>query len=199
MVWGSVACLIGGGGPMALAMLWTLLADAIPVAERTRVFYLIRAMNLFLGVILNPIAAALLTIDPWFSMWFGYGALILGMLLTLLVPETLKLRQKADDKRRHEQAHGETTNQSSEADGVKLTKGNVARQAWFAAKNDMGHIWRFIFASKSVMSLIIAYGCYYPVKLSFSYSLLQYMAKRFDWSWSRVSSSLPRPLIRLIS
>lgn len=186
-VYSNVFLLIGGGGPMAVAMIYTILADAVPVAERTRVFYLLASMNLVLGVVFNPLSALMLSINPWIAMWLGYALMVLSLVATVFIPETSKLRKKADDKRRHENATTNTTNQGPQ--GSKLTKESVAKQAWFAVKNDLGHIWHFIFASKSIMALIVASGVYYPVRLSYL-NILQYMTKRFEWEWSTVGRLL---------
>ncbi|OWT43035.1 MFS transporter [Pochonia chlamydosporia 170] len=178
MLYGNIAFLIGGGGQMAGAMVWTLLADAIPVARRTSVFYLLYAMILILAVVVNPVAALLLKIDPWIAIWLGFGILIAGLFASLLVPETLALRQKADSKRPR----------GASFDGA--TNVNIApRKTWiqhavFTMKNDMGHIWRFIFASRSVMILIFAYAINFPIRLNQTFNLLQYMTKRFNWEWS---------------
>jgi MFS family permease len=165
---------------MAGAMVWTLLADAIPVAERTSVFYLLYSMILILGVVVNPIAAFLLKIDAWFALWLGFGILIAGPFASLLVPETLTLRKMADNKR----------SRSMSADGVASVN-KPLRRSWFqyavfTMKNDMGHIVRFIFASKGVMILIFAYAIIVPVRLNQVFNLLQYMTKRFNWEWSTV-------------
>lgn len=186
MLYGSVAYLIGGGGQMAAAMVWTIIADAVPVAERTAVFYQLHAMTLILAVLVNPLAALLLSIDPWIAMWLGFGILAVGTLSSLLIPETLRLRQMADSRRRRGRSVGQHDNDddnSSSSVAPAKTRGR-AQQAWFAVKNDMGHIWRFIFASKSIMMLIVAYGLFFPIKLNFTLNILQYMAKRFHWKWS---------------
>lgn len=186
IIYGNIFYLIGGGGAMAAAMVWTLLSDAVPVAERTGVFYMLAAMNLILSIVLSPLSALMLSINPWIAMWIGYAAMVLSIVPCVFMPETLKLRQKADDKRRHEEPAGEVLNRGPEGDGAKLTTKSVARQAWFAVKNDLGHIWRFIFASRSIMALIFAFGAFSPVRLAYATNMLQYMTKRFDWTWSTV-------------
>jgi hypothetical protein len=60
------------------------------------------------------------------------------------------------------------------------------QHAVFTVKNDMGHILRFIFASRSVMMLMLAYAIIFPVRLNQVFNLLQYMTKRFNWEWSTV-------------
>lgn len=182
MLYGNLAFFIGGGGQMAGAMVWTILADAVPVAERTDVFFRLYALTLVLAVVVNPIAAMLLNIDPWIAMWLGFGILVLGMFSSLLVPETLRLRQAADSKRRA-RSRSRSIGRRDEPVGGKKSK---LQQTWFAVRNDMGHIWRFIFASKSIMMLIAAYGLFFPVKLNVTLNILQYMTKRFNWKWSTV-------------
>ncbi|KAG8406750.1 hypothetical protein J3458_021081 [Metarhizium acridum] len=180
ILYGNIAYLIGGGGQMAAAMVWTLLADAIPVAKRTSVFYLLYAMILILGVVVNPIAALLLKINPWIALWLGFAMLMVGVFASLLVPETLALRQQADRERPR----------GASVDGA-MHLSNYPRKSWFqhavfSMKNGMGHIWRFIFASKSVMILIFAYAINFPIKLNQTFNLLQYMTRRFNWEWSTV-------------
>ncbi|PWI68291.1 hypothetical protein PCL_02060 [Purpureocillium lilacinum] len=180
ILYGNLAFFIGGGGQMAGAMVWTILADAVPVAERTDVFFRLYALTLVLAVVVNPIAAMLLNIDPWIAMWLGFGILVLGMFSSLLVPETLRLRQAADSKRRA-RSRSRSIGRRDEPVAGKKSK---LQQTWFAVRNDMGHIWRFIFASKSIMMLIAAYGLFFPVKLNVTLNILQYMTKRFNWKWS---------------
>ncbi|KAH7126377.1 COP9 signalosome complex subunit 2 [Dactylonectria estremocensis] len=182
MLPGSLFYLIGGGGAMAGAMVWTIVADVVPVADRTSVFYQLTAAVLMINVIINPISAWFLKFDPWIPMWLSFGFLIVGTASTLLIPETLSLRHKADDRRRNPGAHESQAGHEERENGT--SKKNVLQQAWFTVKNDMGHVWRFIFASKSIMVLILALSAYMPIKLAFSSILLQYMSKRFDWTWS---------------
>ncbi|POR35467.1 COP9 signalosome complex subunit 2 [Tolypocladium paradoxum] len=181
VLYGSIAYLVGGGGQMTSAMVWTILADAVPVAERTAVFYQLHALTLILAVLVNPLAALLLSIDPWIAMWLGFGILVVGTLSSLLVPETLRLRQMADSRRRRSVGGGVDDDGD---DFVVRAKRGKMQQAWFAVKNDMSHIWRFVFASKSIMMLVVAYGLFFTLRLNFSLNMLQYMTKRFSWKWS---------------
>ncbi|KAF4976669.1 hypothetical protein FZEAL_6694 [Fusarium zealandicum] len=177
MLFGSIFFLIGGGGAMAGAMVWTIVADVVPVAERTGMFFRLAAAAMIINVIINPISAWLLQFDPWLSMWIGFGFLAAGTLSVLLIPETLRFRQKADMRRR-----GQTGDHHHEDD--QDDERGILKQAWFTVKNDMQHVWRFIFASKSVMILILTVAIYYPIKLAYYSILLQYMTKRFNWEWS---------------
>lgn len=178
ILYGNIAYLVGGGASMAAAMIWTLIADAIPVAKRTSIFYLLYAMILVLAVVVNPISALLLTINPWIALCSGFAILLVGIFASLLVPETLALRQKADSNR----PRGADFDRAA---ALSAGPPNTwVEHAVFTVQNDMGHIWRFVFASKSVMVLTLAYALNYAIKLNAASNLLQYMAKRFDWTWS---------------
>ncbi|RKK74196.1 hypothetical protein BFJ69_g8645 [Fusarium oxysporum] len=177
---GSIFFLIGGGGQMAVAMVYTIVADVVPVSKRTDMFFRLVALVLIFNVIFNPISAWLLQFDPWLSMWIGFGFMVFGTMCILLIPETMHLRRK-DDKRHNEEHENEQIH------GVSLSKHNVLKQAWFSIQNDMQHVWRFIFASKSIMMLMLAIAFFFPVRIVLTGVLLQYMSKRFDWSWSKVS------------
>ncbi|RGP68384.1 hypothetical protein FLONG3_8157 [Fusarium longipes] len=169
----SVFFLIGGGGQMAVAMVYTIVADVVPVEERTDMFFRLVALVLVFNVVFNPISAWLLQYDPWLSMWIGFGFMVFGTLCILLIPETMHLRRKDDES--HEQ--------SEQVD----SKQGVLKQAWFSIKNDMQHIWRFIFASKSIMMLIISVALSLPTRITLTGVMLQYMSKRFEWSWSKAT------------
>lgn len=186
VLWTKVAYLIGGGSPMGAAMLWTILSDTVPVAERTGVFFFVNAAMVIPSFVLNPVTAYLMGFGAWIPIWIGLAAITLATFMTLLFPETLKLRQKADDKRRHEHPPTDIANEMPEDAGADLTKGGVLRRAWFSVKNDTAHLVRFIVTSKSIMWLIVAYCLYFPVKISYSINMLQYMTKRFNWTWAEV-------------
>ncbi|KAI7759565.1 hypothetical protein LZL87_013510 [Fusarium oxysporum] len=179
LLYGNIAFLIGGGMQMAGAMVWTLVADTVPVAERTSVFYLLHSMILILAIAVNPIAAFLLRIDAWYAIWLGFGILVAGLFASLLVPETLTLRRLVD----------KTPSHSTSATDSVASVSKPPQRSWFqyagsSIKNDLGHIVRFIFASKGVMILSFAYAIIIPVNMNLAFNLLQYMTKRFNWSWS---------------
>jgi hypothetical protein len=179
----SIFFLIGGGGQMAVAMVYTIVADVVPVEERTDMFFRLVALVLVFNVVFNPISAWLLQYDPWLSMWIGFGFMVFGTLCILLIPETMHLRRKGDMQ--HNEEH-----ENEQLNDVSPSKHHVLKQAWFGIKNDMQHVWRFIFASKSIMILMFATAFFFPSRIVLSGILLQYMSKRFEWSWSKVSHLL---------
>ncbi|PFH62851.1 hypothetical protein XA68_11632 [Ophiocordyceps unilateralis] len=177
LLYGSAAYAIGGGGQMAGAMIWTIVTDVTPVANRTTVFYQLQAFYLLLAVLSNSLAAFLLSIDPWIGMWLGFGTLLLSVSAACLIPETLHLRHQVDTRHDSPQENGVGENLTTD-------KGSCISQAWAAVRHDAGHVWRFIFASRSIVTLILAYGLFIPSKLGIKLNILQYMTRRFGWEWS---------------
>ncbi|KAI5467968.1 COP9 signalosome complex subunit 2 [Mariannaea sp. PMI_226] len=198
MLPGSLFLLIGGGGTMAAAMIWTILADVVPVAERTSTFFQLVATMLVLQVLVNPLSAFMLKFDPWMAMWLSFGCFLVGLCSVALIPETLVLRRKADARRRYTRVaasdNEQAINEENERDStevnlrsfssVKAFRQQVLAKAWFTVTNDMKHVWRFIFSSKSIVVLILAIATLLPIRLAMINILLQYMTKRFDWEWS---------------
>ena len=186
---------------MTLAMCYTVVSDAAPAAQRGQIFYNINAMILILGVGAHPLSAYLLSIDPWLCMWIGFTFLILAVLSSLLIPETLVLRQRADTL--YDQENGRSRSNSTQSAADQQTKPPVgsdrgmkkfANQAVFLVKRFMNHISNILFSSKLVVWMLVVSSLYAPLKVSVVISTLQYVTNRFDISWSTVSFSSPDEL-----
>lgn len=175
---GSVALLIGGGTPGATAMVWTIMTDSTSPANRTSLFYQMHAMMLILSAAFRPLAAWLLSIDPWLPMWIGLAALVLSMFSTLLIPETLPLRQQSAH---HDHNH---VHPLAKVRGGGGGGGGVLATALGTAARELSRIWRFILGSRSIMLLVLADGLLNPIYAAVEMNLLQYVTVRFGWDWS---------------
>ncbi|RDA95411.1 hypothetical protein CP533_3437 [Ophiocordyceps camponoti-saundersi (nom. inval.)] len=180
ILYGSIAFTIGGGSQMGGAMIWTIVADVTPIADRTTVFYRLHSLSLILAVVVNPIAALLLSIDPWIGMWLGFVTLLVGVLVIYMIPETLSLRHRDDTS----PPDSSSTDDDDDRDIRMPVKESCIMQAFAAARQDLGHVWRFVLASRSIVTLISAYGLSIPASLSIQLYILQYMTRRFAWEWS---------------
>ncbi|RCI12671.1 hypothetical protein L249_0870 [Ophiocordyceps polyrhachis-furcata BCC 54312] len=165
ILYGSIAFAVGGGSQMGGAMIWTIVADVTPVTDRTTVFYRLHSLSLILAVVINPLAALLLSISPWIGMWLGLVTLLVGVLVIYMIPETLTL-----------------DNDDDQHVLPMPVKGSCA--AFAAARKHLGHVGRFVLASRSIVALISAYGLSIPASLSIQLYILQYMTRRFGWEWS---------------
>lgn len=186
LVLSAVPNLIGGGGSVIIAMVWTILTDAIAPEKRTTLFYQMHAMMLVLSTIFRPIAGWMLSINPWLSMWTGLGSLAISTALTLLIPETLHLAQSSNGQ----QAHGHAPHFP-----LLGPKQGVIRTAWETARKDALRVWQLLQNSKNLYPLILGMAFYTPIHTGFEMNMLQYVTARFGWDWSKVSLSPPLNLI----
>ncbi|KAG5927132.1 hypothetical protein E4U42_002543 [Claviceps africana] len=160
ILYGNIVYLVGGGTSMASAMIWTLIADAIPIAERTSVFYLLYATALILAVVVNPISALLVTTNPWIALWLALAILFTSIFASFLTPETLGLCQSGANSRWRSSSFNSATSLPL---GPPRT---WIRRAVLVVKNEVHHIWRYIFASKTQMLLIAAYTLSRPTQIN---------------------------------
>lgn len=170
---------------MASAMVYTLFSDVVPAAERTMVFYQLNTVLRIVNVAATPLAAFLLGVNPWIALWIGMGLLIVGTGCTLLLPETLNLRKAADQSR----PSGDVQTEYAPQSVTKISAKTAIQRALASARSDFSHIWRFLLGSQGVMLLMASSALVFPLKLVFERDMmLQYMTKRYHWSWSTVSS-----------
>ncbi|TQV90710.1 MFS transporter [Cordyceps javanica] len=182
ILWGNLAYFIGGGGTMAVAMCYTLFSDVTPAAERTMVFYQLNALLRIVAVAATPLAAFLLGVNPWMAVWIGVGLLGIGTGCTLLLPETLDLRKAADQRRPSGDVQAEFVAQPPPV--ARVSAKSAIQRALASARSDFSHIWRFLLGSPGIMLLMVCNALAFPLKLAFDGDLLQYMTKRYHWSWS---------------
>ncbi|KAH7316840.1 major facilitator superfamily domain-containing protein [Stachybotrys elegans] len=176
ILFASLAYIIGGGGQMVVAMLYTIVSDVTAPEDRAKNFFVIEAISLILHVAINPITALLIHVNPWVPMWLGFILLLLGELATLLVPETLHLAQAAAETQGGVSAAA--TDDADDEDA--MAKGGP----WKKVREESARVWHFIIRSKHVSVLILAYSLVECCNNGFLNNLLQYMAKRYNWDWS---------------
>lgn len=178
LILSSIPNFIGGGSSVVIAMVWTILTDAISPERRTSLFYQMHAMMLILSTLFRPIAGWMLSINPWLSMWTGLGSLAISTCLTLLIPETLHLAQSSS---------GQHANAQASHLPPLGPKQSIIRTAWSTAKKDASRVWQLLRSSKKILPLVLALALYSPIHTGFEMNMLQYVTKRFDWDWSKVS------------
>lgn len=92
----SPAFFIIGGGPRVLsAAAYSVVIDVAPEDVRTTVFYLVGAGAIVCDVIMAPVGSWLLDKDLWLPFHFSSVILILAVVMTLFMPETLTADKRA--------------------------------------------------------------------------------------------------------
>jgi hypothetical protein len=140
-------------------------------------------------IVVNPMAAWLMRISPWLTMSVGMALLSVGLGLTAIIPETLDLRKAAEEQQHHQVGEGDVNgnddvDDSSSEDGGKQS---AFQAAFRATKRDMLHVWQFIINSKTTSLLLFSYALAYLAKFIKIELLLQYITKRYNWTWDQVS------------
>ena len=81
--------LMSGSSPVASALIFVIISDVVPEAERSKVFLQVGGANLISSVCMPLLAAWLMEYTPWIPATAGTLSLALSVIVTLLIPETL--------------------------------------------------------------------------------------------------------------
>lgn len=189
---------IGSFSSVGPAMIFTILADVTPQAERASAYFFTMAIFLISEMISNPLGGTLLLLGNWAPLLVGISVAILSVLVLLPLPETLDFDQATDAVRVASATDSAT---DSAADGIAddadghLTKEpqTIWRQTVHLLRNDLLETWRFIVSNRRIV-LPMSSFVFYVIGRFVQELLLQYATKRYHWSWSRVCLSLPVPL-----
>ncbi|KAL2183023.1 MFS general substrate transporter [Thermothelomyces heterothallicus CBS 203.75] len=173
--WFSAAFqLIGGGGSIVVAMLYTAVADVVPPAERTTVFFQMAAVFLASQMIAGPLGGTMLLWDPWIPLLVSLLVLVLTALSVLVYPETVHLH---DGKGSREESHRVGDDIPPVTKLVhKVREGFVDMRA-------------FVLGNASVVFLLLSF-VFVVLGRYVGEILLQYSTDRYGWSWSTASMVL---------
>lgn len=168
-VWASTAfCVLGGGGATVSAMFFVSVADVLPGEERAGAFLRLGASNLAGSVFIPPLAAWLMTTNPWIPYLIGTLMMILAAVLCLIIPETLGYGQKD---------HGTTTEipppEEPPTSQPKPSEGPLHRiwTTFKSATSFLTHDWRIpALITPFVVHILIA---------NLTRLILQYSSKRY--------------------
>ena len=73
---------------------YVVLSDILPQAKRAEAFLRVGAFNLVAQVLMPPLAAWLMTYNPWIPVLIGTLFLVFATALMTIAPETLRFRQQ---------------------------------------------------------------------------------------------------------
>ncbi|KAK3996392.1 major facilitator superfamily domain-containing protein [Cladorrhinum sp. PSN332] len=169
---------IGGGATIMVAMLYTIIADVVPVTERATVFFQLTACFLTSQMIAGPLGGVMMRRDPWDPLMASLGFFALSGLVLWALPETLRVHDhKNTDVHQEEEEEEEEEETSSSPD---------ARKVWEKVCAGVGDLSRFILGNKSLVFLMLSLT-FIILGRFVGEVLLQYSTKRYDWSWSDAS------------
>ncbi|KAK5988259.1 Efflux pump ustT-like protein [Cladobotryum mycophilum] len=179
IIFSGLSYFVGGGVPIANAIIYTLVTDVTPASERSTIFSRILALVILPGIVMNPICAFLMDFSPWIPMWIAFAADVIAFVAALFIPETMQLRQQTA-KKDVEASFSE----SYEPDTKPGNNQGLWQQARSSIQNDVSHLWQFVFGSKTIMLFVTVFSVCAAYKLALLGYMLQYMTKRFNMEWS---------------
>lgn len=144
------------------------------MVSRASVFFQFNAAFLMADIIASPLSGLIMTRSDWLAMEACTVMLVISLLGTLAMPETMKEPLQA--------AEGDDT--ASPSAGDKPASALV--NALHTLKVQLAEVWTFVLGNKRIMLLIMPL-CFFVVGGSLVELLLQYATKRYNWSWSRAA------------
>ncbi|KAL3420515.1 ATP synthase F0 [Phlyctema vagabunda] len=99
MVWASWAfTFIGGGAPVGLSMIMTMVSDTVKPSQRSTVFFHIAIGLLLAQVGATAVASTVMKYgSPWMAVGIGYISLLVASCFSLIIPETKHYKHEGEE------------------------------------------------------------------------------------------------------
>ncbi|KAK2768347.1 hypothetical protein FQN54_000201 [Arachnomyces sp. PD_36] len=208
-VWlSSLTWFIGGGPVVAFATLWTMMADVTTNEERASVFFKFGVAVFGAECIAGVISSWLMTLNPWIPTLLGFGIVILGMLFSLVLPETMPVSTPRSNRRssveladlvsdddtliepqlqKEEQDSGDSIflEEPGEESFPFIETKQSTKPTLFSPTHTYFRSYltpyKFIFQNKRILLLLTAF-LVYRLSRGSSWFLVQYVSTRYDWT-----------------
>ncbi|POR39544.1 Uncharacterized protein TPAR_00264 [Tolypocladium paradoxum] len=167
---------IGGGESVLLAMNYSIAADVVPPATRADSFLRMAVASHIGRFVASSVSARLMqTVSPWPPILIAFVLIPLGAAVILFIPETLQV-QKHDPERHHQPAH--TT--------CAQTQTSLLARGAAYLRNCLSRLGRAlsIIKSPSALFVLLTFISASPVSLGAGTFIVQYVSKRFGWSFA---------------
>ncbi|KAF5130009.1 Efflux pump ustT [Metarhizium anisopliae] len=170
LVWlGSAFALVGGGAPVFNAVTFAIVSGVVSERKRSVVFLYIAAAVLGSQLVASPLVYVLINVDTWLPVYCGLGCLWLATAVAFFIPRMMLASSPAPEHVKTEEAQ-ESRAQAQTARHHRLM--GVAKAAvWFARGNILVVVLLLTFLVTSLGRLA-------------QEIILQYITKRYGWSWS---------------
>lgn len=179
---------------MVVAMLYTFLADVVPVAERATVFFQVAAAYLVSATVAAPLAGVIMTVSDWITLIISLVMLVLGLLVGMIMPETVSLhgqRERTPRRRTRVSEEADDGNDGDDeaddnSDESQTTKRSFTQILMDKAREVLSDVKDFGLGNKRLAFLLLPI-MFVVLGKFVQEMLLQYATKRYGWSWSRAT------------
>ncbi|KAG6367750.1 hypothetical protein INS49_001945 [Diaporthe citri] len=176
---------IGGGAPVGMSMIYTMLADVLHVEEMTPVLFRFYSVFLVAELVANPLGGFLVNKSPWLSLFIGDAFMVLVLASVYILPETLSVRQWHDKRAGKVPSPRLAPLDGDDNDDEVLKKSNM-RAALDDAGAQLVEVWDFLIGNRRIVVLMLPL-IFVTLGKYIQEMLLQYATKRFGWSWSKAA------------
>ncbi|KAK7932610.1 mfs multidrug protein, partial [Apiospora marii] len=179
--------ILGGGDAVAATMVLTALSDVYPEENRTVLFARVASVAIVCEIFAPLLGSALMLKSPWLPILLGFAMFLAGTIATLLMmPETLPERPNPVD-----QTDTRTTTKSG------FWNPGVLRQQVASMMTVFWQSTTRLFGIKNVGPLMFSFFATTVGTIAGIFEL-QYLRKRFGWSYPYATSILTiRPSVTL--
>ncbi|KAI7280915.1 hypothetical protein KC345_g4476 [Hortaea werneckii] len=190
MTWlSALHALLGGGSPVASSLFFVVLSDIVPQDHRASTFLRVGASELAAKVVVPPISASLMTINPWIPSLIGTGLLLICFLTYGLVPETLNYYQPAE----HPSAAQPTTSSTETTQQPNPPSSNTHPTHHSTPTNPLTRLLHTLHTATTFLThdpripLLILPFIGHSLIAQTSQLLLQYTSKRYRLTFSQAT------------
>ncbi|KAJ5712059.1 hypothetical protein N7488_006215 [Penicillium malachiteum] len=168
---GPLFTLIGGGSTVINASLYSLASDLVPDTN-IAIPYSMMAFGTLFGSSVGPVISSKLIekSSPWLPMLIGSLTVPASMSLLILLPEIVTQRDNSSNR-----------DLSELGDTFSGTIKSQVSQSWAGLRISMQRSH-----SISIVLILITYLRVVPEALAYGQLLVQYMSKRFGWTFANV-------------
>jgi len=177
-----------------VAMLYTFLADVVPVADRATAFFQVAAAYLVSATVAAPLAGAIMTVSDWITLIISLVMLIFGLLVSMIMPETVSLHGQRERNPRRRARESEDVDDGNDGDDEAdhdseespTAKRSFAQILKHKIDEALGDVKDFVLGNKRLAFLLLPV-MFVVLGKFVQEMLLQYATKRYGWSWSRAT------------
>ncbi|KAK3336087.1 major facilitator superfamily domain-containing protein [Cercophora scortea] len=189
-VWfSSFFLLIGGSGTVLLAMIYTILADVVPVAGRATVFFQLTALYLSGQMLGGPLAGTLMRYNLWISLSLALGLLMLSNVIAMWLPETVGVHDG-----RGRAGYEELERVTIESDDSSSTAGpdtddaepSLAHGIRQKTRDSLVKVWGFVLGNRGTTFLMVSL-VFVILGRFVQEVLMQYATKRYEWDYAQAA------------
>ncbi|KAF7193380.1 Efflux pump ustT [Pseudocercospora fuligena] len=178
----SAFSLLGGGTTTASALFFVTVSDVTTESDRAGAFLRLGAANLSANLFMPPVAAWLMTINPWIPALMGTGFMCVAAVLYLFVPETLDYFARANPPTSIDDPHMTTPDLSPLHPSTPNTLATRIKAVLTSVKSALA----FLHRDWRVPALILPFTVHVLIASS-GRLLIQYVSKRYVLTFSKAT------------